>query len=159
MYFYISSVYAVVVVTGDEISNTPRDIISINSGQLPPPYPGRDGIYTAAVWHDIEDAPLTLVVGDGEVTTAPDSTQYINRRLSKSTTYGVFYYARLQSNTGNVVRKNIANHIQKFWHGFLHKLICGKMHFFHLVFILEAHCIKSVCFIISIISRHYASDD
>jgi len=75
-----------------------------NDDQLPPPYPGRDGIYTAAVWNNIEDVPLTFVVGDGETTVSPDGTEYFNSRLSEGTTYGVFYFTRLQSDTGRVVR-------------------------------------------------------
>ena len=102
--FLFSSVYGVVVVSGDEINNTPRDIITGNNDQLPLPYPGRDGVYTAAVWINIEDVPLTFVVGGGETTVGSDRTEYINRRLSESTRYGMFYYVRLQSDTGRVVR-------------------------------------------------------
>ena len=101
---FISSVYGVVVVSGNQISNSPRDIISGNSNQLPPPYPGTNGVYTAAVWRNIEDVPITFVVGDGEITVSPGRIEYINTRLSENTQYGVFYYARLQSDTGNVVR-------------------------------------------------------
>ena len=96
--------YGVVVVSGDEISNTPMDIITGNDDQLPRPYPGRDGVYTAAVWSNAEDVPLTFVVGGGETTVGPNGTEYVNRRLSESTRYGVFHYARLQSDTGRVVR-------------------------------------------------------
>ena len=92
------------MVSGEELENTPMDIITSSNGQLPPPYPGRDGVYTAAVWHDIEDVPLTFVAGDGEITVSPDGTEYYNRRLSKCTTYGVFYYIRLQSDTGREVQ-------------------------------------------------------
>jgi len=52
------------------------------------------------VWHNIEDVPLTFGVGDGEITMSSDGTEYYNRRLSECTTYGVFYYIRLQSDTG-----------------------------------------------------------
>ena len=97
------------MVSGDEINNTPRNIITGNDDQLPPPYPGRDGVYTAAVWNNIEDVPLIFVVGGGETTVGPDGTEYVNRRLSKSTRYGVFYYIRLQSDTGNVVRAQVTN--------------------------------------------------
>ena len=100
--------YGVIVVSGDETSNTPRDIITDNNGQLPPPYPGRDGVYTAAVWNNIGDVPLTFVVGDGEVTVSSDGREYVNRRLSESTQYGVFHYARLQSDTGRVVSMRLA---------------------------------------------------
>ena len=100
--------YGVIVVSGDEINNTPREIISGNSDQLPPPYPGNNGVYTAAAWSNIEDVPLTFVVGGGESTAGPDGTDYVNRRLSESTRYGVFYYARLQSDTGRVVRATTA---------------------------------------------------
>ena len=96
--------YGVVVVSGDEINNTPRDIITGNNDQLPPPYPGRNGVYTAAVWNNIEDVPLTFVVGGGEITVGPDGTEYVNRRLSERTSYGVFHYARLQSETERVVK-------------------------------------------------------
>ena len=101
--------YGVVVVSGDEINSTPRNIIIENNDQLPPPYPGRDGVYTAAVWHNIEDVPLTFVVGGGETTVSRDSTEYFNRRLSESTEYGVFHYVRLQSDTGRVVRVKITS--------------------------------------------------
>ncbi|XP_065904155.1 cell adhesion molecule DSCAML1-like isoform X2 [Dysidea avara] len=96
------NMYGVVVVSGDEINNTPRDIITGNNDQLPPPYPGRNGVYTAAVWNNIEDVPLTFVVGGGEITVGPDGTEYVNRRLSERTSYGVFHYARLQSETERV---------------------------------------------------------
>ena len=96
--------YGVIIVSGDETNNTPRDIIAGNNDQLPPPYPGRDGVYTAAVWNNIEDVPLTFVVGGGETTVGLDGREYFNRRLSESTSYGVFYYTRLQSDTGNVVK-------------------------------------------------------
>ncbi|XP_065903936.1 phosphatidylinositol phosphatase PTPRQ-like [Dysidea avara] len=92
--------FGVIVVSGEELENAPMDIITSSNGQLPPPYPGRDGVYTAAVWHDIEDVPLTFVAGDGEITVSPDGTEYYNRRLPECTTYGVFYYIRLQSDTG-----------------------------------------------------------
>ena len=101
--------YGVVVVSGDEINNTPRNIITENNDQLPPPYPGRDGVYTAAVWNNIEDVPLTFLVGDGETTVSLDGTEYFNRRLSESTEYGVFHYVRLESDTGRLVRVKIIN--------------------------------------------------
>jgi len=92
------------VVTGEALSSTtPLDIIFSNNRQLPSPYPGRDGVYTAAVWYDIEDVPLTFVVGDGKITESPDGSEYYNRRLSECTTYGVFHYIRLQSDTGREV--------------------------------------------------------
>jgi len=108
---FFSSIYGVIVVSGDEINNTPRDIIAENSDQLPPPYPGRNGIYTAAVWNNIEDVPLTFIVGDGETTLAPDGTEYVNRRLSENTPYAVFHYARLQSDTGAVVRVGVTSDV------------------------------------------------
>ena len=46
---------------------------------------------------------LIFVVGVGEVTVSPDGTEYINKRLSECTTYGVFYYITLQSNNGHEV--------------------------------------------------------
>ena len=98
------SVYGVIVVSGDEINNAPRTIISGNNDQLPPPFPGTNGVYTAAVWNNIGDVPVTFVVGDGEVTVSTDGTEYVNTRLSESTQYGVFHYARLESDTGRVVR-------------------------------------------------------
>ena len=93
------------MVTGDQLNNatTPLDIIASNNGQLPAPYPGRDGVYTAAVWHNAEDVPLTFVAGDGEITVSFDGMEYYNKRLSECTTYGVFYYIRLQSDTGREV--------------------------------------------------------
>ena len=101
--------YGVIVVSGDEINSTPRDIITGNNNQLPPPYPDRDGVYTAAAWQNIDDVPLTFVAGDGETTTLLDGTRYVNRQLSEDTLYGVFYYVRLQSDTGNVVRVNMCS--------------------------------------------------
>ena len=93
------------MVSGEKINNriAPLDIITRNNDQLPAPYPGRDGVYTAAVWHNIEDVPLTFLVGDGEITMSSDGTEYYNRRLSECTTYGVFHYIRLQSDTGREV--------------------------------------------------------
>ena len=91
------------MVTEQELSNTPERIIARINGQLPPPYPGRDGVYTTAVWNNTEDVPLIFVVGDGEVTVSPDGTEYINKRLSECTTYGVFYYITLQLNNGHEV--------------------------------------------------------
>jgi len=102
-------VYGVVVVSGDEINNTPRNIITENNNRLPPPYPGRDGVYTAAVWNNTEDVQLIFVVGGGETTVSPDGTEYFNRRLSESTEYGVFHYVRLQSDTGSLVRVKITS--------------------------------------------------
>ena len=81
----------------------PIQIINNYNGQLPPPYPGINGVYTAAVWHDIEDVPLTFVVGDGQITTSPDGTEYNNKRLFQCTRYGIFHYIRLQSDTGREV--------------------------------------------------------
>ena len=101
--------YGVVVVSGDEINNTPRNIITENNNRLPPPYPGRDGVYTAAVWNNTEDVQLIFVVGGGETTVSPDGTEYFNRRLSESTEYGVFHYVRLQSDTGSLVRVKITS--------------------------------------------------
>ena len=97
------------MVSGDEINNTPRSIITENNDQLPPPYPGRDGVYTAAVWNNIEDVPLTFVVGGGETTISSDGIEYFNSRLSESTEYGVFHYVRLVSDTGRVVRVKITS--------------------------------------------------
>ena len=96
------SLYGVVLVTGMELSDSPADIISANNGRLPPPYPGQNGIYTAAVYTRAEDVPTVFVAGNNTITTAPDDTEYVNRGLSEDTTYGVFYYIRLQSNNKTV---------------------------------------------------------
>ena len=118
-----------VIVSGNELSNTPRDIISSNNDQLPPPYPGRDDVYTAAVWNSIENVPLTFVVGDGEVTVSSDGTEYVNRRLSESTQYGVFHYARLQSDTGRVVRVRLYKEHSTRSFGFTDILYLSKRYF------------------------------
>ena len=97
------SLYGVVVVSGRELNNKPNDIINANNGSLPPPYPGKDGVYTAAVFAKVEDVPTSFVVGDSSITTAPDGTEYVNNVLSENTMYGVFYYIRLQSDSGVVV--------------------------------------------------------
>ena len=68
------------MVTEQELSNTPERIIARINGQLPPPYPGRDGVYTTAVWNSTEDVPLIFVVGDGEVTVSPDGTEHISTK-------------------------------------------------------------------------------
>ena len=103
----LSSLYGVIVVSGEELNNAPDDIIDANNGNLPPPYPGQDGIYTAAVYTREEDVPTLFVVGNNIITTANDGRQYVNRRLSENTQYGVFYYIRLQSDSGNVVSRDI----------------------------------------------------
>ena len=97
------------IVTGAELINSPVDIISANNGRLPPPYPGEGGVYTAAVYTRAEDVPTVFDVGDSMVTTAPDGTEYVNRRLSEDSSYGAFYYIRLQSDNGVVVRKTASN--------------------------------------------------
>ena len=91
--------------SGMELNNKPNDIINTNNGSLPPPYPGKDGVYTAAVFTRLEDVPILFVVGDNTITTAPDGTEYVNSRLSQNTMYGVFYYIRLQSDSGVAVSK------------------------------------------------------
>ena len=103
MYFYLCSLYGVVIVTGMELGNSPVDIISANNGRLPPPYPGQNGVYTAAVYTRPEDVPTVFVAGDNTITTAPNGQEYVNRELSEDTTYGVFYYIRLQSDNGVAV--------------------------------------------------------
>ena len=97
---YLCSLYAVVLVTGMELGRGPDDIISSNNGRLPPPYPGQNGVYTAAVYTRAEDVPTVFIAGDNTVTTAPNGREYVNRELSEDTTYGVFYYIRLQSDNG-----------------------------------------------------------
>ena len=104
------SLYGVVVVRGMELRNSPVDIISANNGGLPPPYPGENGVYTAAVYTRVEDIPDVFVVGDSRTTVAPDGTEYVNRRLSEDTMYGAFYYIRLQSDNGVAVRIIVYNY-------------------------------------------------
>ena len=94
---YLCSLYGVVVVTGRQLNNTPVEIITVNNGSLPPPYPGQDGVYTAAVYTRPEDVPTIFVVGNNMITRGPDGTEYVNRGLSENTVYGIFYYIRLQS--------------------------------------------------------------
>ena len=91
------SLYAVVVVTGS-------DIINSNDGSLPPPYPGKNNVYTAAVYTRSEDVPTIFMVGDNARTTGPNGRVYFNRRLNENTMYGVFKCIRLVSDTGVVVR-------------------------------------------------------
>ena len=95
----VYSLYAVVVVSGGQLQNTPREVITNRNEILPPPYPPTDGIYTAAVWTRPEDVPQTFVVGTESRTVGPlpNRTQYINGRLEEGTEYGVFYYIQLQS--------------------------------------------------------------
>ena len=102
---YLCSLYGVVLVTGMELNDSPVDIISANDGRLPPPYPGQNGVYTAAVYTRAEDVPTVFIAGDNTITTAPDGTEYVNRGLSEDTTYGAFYYIRLQSDNGVEVSK------------------------------------------------------
>lgn len=87
-----------------ELRNSPVDVINANNRDLPPPYPGQGGVYTAAVFTRAEDVPDVFVVGDATITIAPDGTEYANRRLSEDTMYGAFYYIRLQSDNGVAVR-------------------------------------------------------
>ena len=109
MHFYLCSLYGVVIVTGMELGNSPVDIISANNGRLPPPYPGQNGVYTAAVYTRPEDVPTVFVAGDNTITTAPNGQEYVNRELSEDTTYGVFYYIRLQSDNGVAVSTKFYN--------------------------------------------------
>lgn len=95
--------------TGGQLNNRPVDIINANNGRLPPPYPGQDGVYTAAVFTRAEDVPTMFVVGDNTVTRAPDGAVYTNRELSEDTTYGIFDYIRLQSDSGAAVRITISD--------------------------------------------------
>ena len=102
---YLCSLYGVVLVTGMELSDSPVDIINANNGRLPPPYPGQNGVYTAAVYTRAEDVPTVFTAGDNTITTAPDGTEYVNRGLLEDTAYGVFSYIRLQSDNGVAVSK------------------------------------------------------
>ena len=92
------------MVTGNELGNNPIDIINSNGGSLPPPYPGKNNIYTATVYTRSEDVPTIFMVGDNSRTTGPNGRVYFNRRLNENTMYGVFKYIRLESDTGVVVR-------------------------------------------------------
>ena len=102
-YLYLCSLYAVVVVTGNELNNNPVDIINAMDGNLPPPFPGQNSVYTAAVYTRTEDIPTILVLGNDTTTTGPNGTVYINRRLNENTMYGVFVYIRLKSDNGVAV--------------------------------------------------------
>ena len=95
------------MVTGRQLNNTPVEIIAVNNGSLPPPYPGQDGVYTAAVYTRPEDVPTIFVVGDDMITRGPNGREYVNRGLSENTVYGIFYYIRLQSD-GAPVSKTIS---------------------------------------------------
>ena len=90
--------------TGSTLDESPTQIINSIGGNLPPPYPGQGGIYTAAVYTRSEDVPTIFVLGDNTITRGPDGTAYTNRRLNENTVYGVFEYIRLQSDTGVAVR-------------------------------------------------------
>ena len=94
-----------------ELGRGPDAIISSNNGRLPPPYPGQNGVYTAAVYTRAEDVPAVFIAGDNTVTTAPNGREYVNRELSEDTTYGAFYYIRLQSDNGMAVSNNHSNAI------------------------------------------------
>ena len=91
-------------VTGNELDNSPVSIITANDGNLPPPFPGRNNAYTAAVYTRPEDVPTAFVLGDDTTTTGPDGRVYSNRRLNSDTMYGVFNYIRLESDSGVAVR-------------------------------------------------------
>ena len=92
------------VVIGSKLNNSPEDIINSNGGGLPPPYPGQNNVYTAAVYTRSEDVPTIFVLGDDKRITGPNGRVYINKRLNENTMYGVFKYIRLESDTGVVVR-------------------------------------------------------
>ena len=109
--------YAVIVVTGDELRRAPRarrntdnplrspsDIINDNNGEFPGPYDADNpmDLYTTAVWTNPDDVPLMFVVGNGSITTGPDGTVYVNAELDEGTEYGVFDYIRLESDDGVV---------------------------------------------------------
>ena len=116
------------MVTGEQLSDAPNDIITANNDNLPPPYPGQDGIYTAAVYTRAEDVPTVFVVGDNMITRA-NGREYVNRELSASTMYGVFYYIRLESDSGNVVSRaehnNMLTMVKLYYSNcFMHKHIC-----------------------------------
>ena len=106
---YLCSLYGVVLVTGMELGRGPAVIVNANNGRLPPPYPGENGVYTAAVYTRAEDVPTVFTAGNNMVTTAPNGREYVNRELSEDTTYGVFYYIRLQSDNGVAVSNNHSN--------------------------------------------------
>ena len=102
------SLYGVVVVLirGNRVDNNnlPKDIIGEN-GNLPGPYDRMNNkdIYTAAVWTDPQNIPTSFTLGVGNITIGPDGTPYENVRLMSGRLYGVFYYIRLDSDTGRVV--------------------------------------------------------
>ena len=93
------------MVTGNALNSRPVDIINVNDGSLPLPYPGQGGLYTAAVYTRPEDIPTIFVVGNDMITRGPGGREYVNRRLNENNMYGVFNYIRLQSDNGVAVRK------------------------------------------------------
>jgi len=104
------SLYGVVVVLiqGNSVENDdlPKNIITNDfNGQLPPPYERMADVYTAAVW-DESNVNTNFTLGDGSETTGPDGTTYENVRLMSGRLYGVFYYIRLDSDTGLGVSTN-----------------------------------------------------
>ena len=101
------SLYGVVVVLiqGNRVENDdlPKNIITNRfNGQLPPPYERMADVYTAAVWNE-SNVKTNFTLGDGSKTTDPDGRIYENVRLMSGRLYGVFYYIRLDSDTGRVV--------------------------------------------------------
>ena len=100
------SLYGVVVVLirGNSVDNNnlPKDIINSRNGNLPPPYARMADVYTAAVWSR-SNVQTNFTLGDGSTTIGPDGTTYVNQRLMSGRLYGVFYYIRLNSDTGSVV--------------------------------------------------------
>ena len=97
----------VVLIQGNQVDNNnlPKDIIG-ESSDPPPPYNRMTNreVYTAAVWTRPQDVQTNFTLGDGSTTMGPDGMLYVNQRLLSGRLYGVFYYIRLDSDTGRVVR-------------------------------------------------------
>jgi len=101
------SLYGVVVVLiqGNRVEDDdlPKNIIDrCFGGNLPPAYARMADIYTAAVWNE-STIQTNFTLGDGSMTTGPNGIIYENVRLMSGRLYGVFYYIRLDSDTGHVV--------------------------------------------------------
>ena len=88
------------------MNSNPRDIIRSQNDKLPGPYPptnyGTFMLYTAAVWTDPDKVPAMFLVGNGAKTTF-NGMEYENVGLREGTQYGVFYYIRLQPDSGVAV--------------------------------------------------------
>jgi len=97
-----------------DFEDLPKNIIDRMNGNLPLPYNRMDNteIYTAAVWISPRDVQTNFTLGNESVITRDrDDNEYINVRLTSGRLYGVFYYIRLNSDTGSVVCNTILTYV------------------------------------------------